>query len=61
VRQESDHPSQVAVGKTSDDLLPVIDSLPQLSEDDKLTIINKNPAMVFPGLAAIDKKLTAAR
>ncbi|MHB8573780.1 MAG: amidohydrolase family protein [Dehalococcoidia bacterium] len=37
-------------GKTSDDLVPVISSFPFLSEDDKLTIFNKNPAKVFPAL-----------
>jgi predicted TIM-barrel fold metal-dependent hydrolase len=51
VRQESDHPSKVNVGKTSDDLLPVIDSLDFLSEEDKVKIINTNPARVFPGFA----------
>jgi predicted TIM-barrel fold metal-dependent hydrolase len=49
VRQESDHPSKTNVGKTSDDLLPVIDYLPSLSEEDKITIVNKNPLKVFPG------------
>ena len=57
VRQESDHPSQVAVGKTSDDLLPVLDSLASLSEEDKLAIINKNPGRVFPGFATAEKLL----
>ena len=60
VRQESDHPSKVAVGKTSDDLLPVIDSLDFLSEDDKTTIINKNPLKVFPSFAKV-KEAAAAR
>jgi predicted TIM-barrel fold metal-dependent hydrolase len=49
VRQESDHPSKVGVGTTSDNLLPVIDSLPTLSEQDKMTIIHDNPLKVFPG------------
>ncbi|MEX2431616.1 MAG: amidohydrolase family protein, partial [Dehalococcoidia bacterium] len=53
VRQESDHPSKVGVGTTSDNLLPVIDYLPDLSEEDKLTIVNKNPAKVFPGFAKV--------
>lgn len=53
VRQESDHPSHTAVGLTSDNLLPVIDYLPTLSEEDKLTIINKNPLKVFPAFANV--------
>ena len=53
VRQESDHPGKVNVGKTSDDLLPVIDAFDFLSEDDKVTIINKNPATVFPAFARV--------
>jgi predicted TIM-barrel fold metal-dependent hydrolase len=53
VRQESDHPSKVGVGTTSDNLLPVIDYLPTLSEEDKLTIINKNPLKIFPGFAKV--------
>ena len=53
VRQESDHPGKVNVGKTSDDLLPVIDAFDFLSEDDKVTIINKNPATVFPAFAKV--------
>lgn len=53
VRQESDHPSHTAVGHTSDDLLPVIDYLPLLSEEDKLTIVNKNPLKVFPAFANV--------
>ncbi len=51
VRQDSDHPSKTAVGLTSDNLLPVIDYLPSLSEEDKLTIVNKNPLKVFPKFA----------
>ena len=53
VRQESDHPSHTAVGKTSDDLLPVLDYLPILSEEDKITIVNKNPLKVFPAFANV--------
>jgi predicted TIM-barrel fold metal-dependent hydrolase len=53
VRQESDHPSKVNVGRTSDDLLPVIDSIAALSEEDKLTIVNKNPLKVFPSFAKV--------
>ena len=51
VRQASDNPNQAGVGTTSDNLLPVIDSLTSLSEEDKLKIINKNPMRVFPGFA----------
>ena len=53
VRQESDHPSHTGVGLTSDNLLPVIDYLPILSEEDKLTIVNKNPLKVFPAFANV--------
>jgi predicted TIM-barrel fold metal-dependent hydrolase len=53
VRQASDHPSGVGVGTTSDNLLPVIDSLDFLSEDDKLAIVNKNPLKVFPAFAGM--------
>lgn len=53
VRQESDHPSGTGVGLTSDNLLPVIDYLPNLSEEDKITIINKNPLKVFPAFANV--------
>jgi predicted TIM-barrel fold metal-dependent hydrolase len=40
-------------GKTSDDLLPIIDSFSSLSEGDKTTIINTNPQKVFPKLAKV--------
>jgi predicted TIM-barrel fold metal-dependent hydrolase len=53
VRQESDHPSKIGVGTTSDNMLPVLDYLPTLSEADKLAIINGNPAKVFPGFAKV--------
>jgi len=53
VRQPSDHPSQAGVGTTSDNLLPVIDALDFLSEQDKVTIINTNPAKVIPGFANV--------
>ncbi len=53
VRQEDDHPSKVGVGLTSDNLLPVIDYLPTLSEEDKLAIVNGNPAKVFPKFANV--------
>ena len=59
VRQESDHPSKVNVGKTSDDLLPVLDSLSSLSEADKVQIINTNPLKVFPGFAKVKAGATA--
>jgi predicted TIM-barrel fold metal-dependent hydrolase len=48
VRQEADHPSKVGVGLTSDNLLPVIDSLSALSEQDKIAIVNSNPARWAP-------------
>jgi predicted TIM-barrel fold metal-dependent hydrolase len=38
-------------GKSSDHLVEVIDAMTFLSEDDKLDIINRNPARVFPALA----------
>jgi len=61
VRQASDNPNQAGVGTTSDNLLPVIDSLTSLSEEDKLKIINKNPMRVFPGFAkALERSPAAA-
>ena len=54
VRQEGDHPGKVGVGLTSDNLLPVLDSLTALSEADKLAIINKNPMKVIPGFAKVE-------
>lgn len=53
VRQDSDHPGKVGTGTTSDNLLPVIDSIPFLSEEDKLTIVNKNPLKIFPAFAKV--------
>jgi predicted TIM-barrel fold metal-dependent hydrolase len=53
VRQESDHSIQAGVGTTSDNLLPVLDALPSLSEEDKKTIIHNNPLKVFPGFAKL--------
>jgi predicted TIM-barrel fold metal-dependent hydrolase len=38
-------------GRTSDDLVPVIDSLSFLSAEDKLKIFHRNPARVIPALA----------
>jgi predicted TIM-barrel fold metal-dependent hydrolase len=38
-------------GRTSDDLVPVIDSLDFLTLEDKLAIFNANPARVIPALA----------
>jgi predicted TIM-barrel fold metal-dependent hydrolase len=38
-------------GRPGDDLVPVISSFDFLSEEDKVTIFNKNPAHVCPGLA----------
>lgn len=40
-------------GKTGDDLVPVIASLPFLSEKDKLDLFHDNPAKVFPQLAQV--------
>lgn len=40
-------------GKTSDDLVPVIDSFDWLSAEDKLTILNGNPARVIPALGKV--------
>lgn len=37
-------------GRPSDDMVPVIDSLPILSQDDKHKIFNGNPKKVFPAL-----------
>jgi predicted TIM-barrel fold metal-dependent hydrolase len=53
VRQASDNANQAGVGTTSDNLLPVFDSLEMLSEDDKLAIVNKNPLKVFPSFAKV--------
>jgi predicted TIM-barrel fold metal-dependent hydrolase len=38
-------------GRTSDDLVPVIDSFGFLTTDDKVQIFNSNPAKVIPALA----------
>jgi predicted TIM-barrel fold metal-dependent hydrolase len=59
VRQDSDHPSKVNVGKTSDDLLPVLDSLDFLSDQDKVTIVNTNPLKVFPSFAKVGQAVGA--
>ena len=40
-------------GRTSDDMVPVIDSFSFLSAEDKAKIFNHNAARVFPGLAKI--------
>ena len=53
VRQESDHPVPHRGRQDSDDLLPVLDYLPILSEEDKITIVNKNPLKVFPAFANV--------
>jgi predicted TIM-barrel fold metal-dependent hydrolase len=53
VRRESDNPNQAGVGTTSDNLLPVIDSFPFLSEEDKIAIVNKNPLRVFPSFSKV--------
>ena len=40
-------------GRTSDDLVPVIDSFDFLTQDDKLAIFNANPARVIPALGKV--------
>lgn len=40
-------------GRTCDDLVPVIADFAFLSQDDKLQILNANPARVVPGLAKV--------
>ncbi|MFD2415554.1 amidohydrolase family protein [Amycolatopsis pigmentata] len=40
-------------GRTSDDLVPVIDAFDFLSEEDKRTIFHANPLKVVPGLAKL--------
>jgi predicted TIM-barrel fold metal-dependent hydrolase len=40
-------------GRTSDDLVPVIDSFDFLTQEDKLAIFNANPARVIPALAKV--------
>ncbi len=40
-------------GRSSDDLVPVIDSFDFLTEEDKIKIFNENPARVVPALAKI--------
>jgi predicted TIM-barrel fold metal-dependent hydrolase len=40
-------------GKTSDDLVPIISAYEFLTEEDKITIFNSNPAKVFPALEKI--------
>ena len=40
-------------GRTCDDLVPVISAMGFLSEEDRLTIFNTNPAKVFPALAKV--------
>ena len=53
IRQAEDHPSQLNLGRTSDDLLPIIDANAALSEADKITIIHDNPLKVFPAFSRI--------
>lgn len=38
-------------GRTVDDMIPVLDSLAVLSDDDRAAILNRNPARVVPALA----------
>jgi predicted TIM-barrel fold metal-dependent hydrolase len=40
-------------GKPADDLVPVIDKIPFLSDEDKKKVFNTNPAKVFPQMAKI--------
>ena len=56
VRQADDHPSQLNLGRTSDDLLPIIDANPALSEADKIAIVHDNPLKVFPAFSQIKPK-----
>ena len=45
-------------GRTSDDLVPVIQSFDFLSEEDKVDIFYNNPLRVVPGLAKADRAKT---
>jgi predicted TIM-barrel fold metal-dependent hydrolase len=40
-------------GRPHDDLVPVIGEFPFLSEEDRVSIFNTNPALVFPRLAEV--------
>jgi hypothetical protein len=40
-------------GRSSDDLVPVIEAFDFLSEEEKITIFNENPARVIPALGKI--------
>jgi predicted TIM-barrel fold metal-dependent hydrolase len=42
-------------GRTSDDLVPVIDGFGFLTKEDKVKIFNTNPAKVIPALAKISR------
>jgi predicted TIM-barrel fold metal-dependent hydrolase len=53
VRKPEDNANQAGVGTTSDNLVPVIDSLPFLSEADKIAIMHDNPLKVFPSFAKL--------
>ena len=44
-------------GKSGDDLVPIIDGFDWLTADDKMAIINKNPAHIFPAFEKV--KVTA--
>jgi predicted TIM-barrel fold metal-dependent hydrolase len=48
-------------GRTSDDLVPVIDSFEFLTEADKIKILHGNPLRVVPGLAAAISARATAR
>ncbi len=48
-------------GKSSDDLVPIIGKMDFLSEDDKVTIMNCNPAGFCPELGVASSKAAGAR
>lgn len=49
----SGHAIRPETGRPGDDLVPVIGGFDFLSEEDKITIFNKNPGHVCPGLGAL--------
>ena len=56
VRQDGDHKSNINVGRTSDDLLPVLQyylDSGTLTEQDVIDIIHTNPLKVFPAFANV--------
>lgn len=46
-------------GKSSDDLLPVLASFNFLTEEDRINIINRQPAKVFPAFTKVPEKVSA--